>query len=67
MKLKVIYKCENCGEIFDGGYVCNVTDETISTALERPAKDIRIHPCQYEVWGVARILRFEGPIVSGEV
>nr|DAD58964.1 MAG TPA: DNA-directed RNA polymerase II subunit [Caudoviricetes sp.] len=69
MKAKVIYKCQNCGEIFDGERI-NITvceGESITTQLQKHTLATIIHPCSYQVWGTAIPLRFEGPIVSGEV
>lgn len=69
MKAKVIYQCQNCQEIFNGGTI-NITvgdGESITTQLQKHSLVTMIHPCQYQVWGTAIPLRFEGPIVSGEV
>lgn len=63
MKVKIIYECQSCKDMFDK-YAEVTVGTDIPTQLEKLAKPT-IHACQYEVWGVATPIRFEGPIVSG--
>lgn len=62
MTFKVIYKCQNCKEVLeDSGRLTIPYKEgmSIPNILEGFVNKSIIHPCQYQVWGVATPISFK--------